>query len=57
MSGFLKLGLGMADAIIYATAKKEVSRIVTSDGLFNWNFYWDGVDVSFYEGNRDEGGE
>jgi len=30
----LKLGLGMADAMVYATAKKEGARIVTSDEHF-----------------------
>ncbi len=30
----LKLGLGMADAIVYATGKREGARIVTSDGHF-----------------------
>jgi len=30
----LKLGLGMADAIIYAAAKREGARIVTSDEHF-----------------------
>lgn len=30
----LKLGLGMADAIIYAAAKREGTRIVTSDEHF-----------------------
>ena len=30
----LKLGLGMADAIVYTTAKKEGARIVTSDEHF-----------------------
>ena len=30
----LKLGLGMADAIVYATDKKEGAMIVTSDGHF-----------------------
>ena len=43
----LKLGLGMADAIIYATGKKEGARIVTSDGHFK-GF----EDVEFIEGNE-----
>jgi len=30
----LKFGLGMADAIIYATAKKERAKLVTSDVHF-----------------------
>ena len=30
----LKLGLGMADAIIYATAKREGAKLVTSDEHF-----------------------
>lgn len=30
----LKFGLGMADAIIYATAKKERAKLVTSDEHF-----------------------
>jgi len=30
----LKLGLGMADALIYAAAKREGARIVTSDEHF-----------------------
>lgn len=43
----LKLGLGMADAIIYATAKKEGARIVTSDRHFKG---FEGVE--FIEGNK-----
>jgi predicted nucleic acid-binding protein len=38
----LKLGLGMADAIVYATAKREAAMLVTSDEHFR-NF----EDVAF----------
>ena len=43
----LKLGLGMADAIVYATAKKAGAKIVTSDEHFK-GF----ADVKFIEGNE-----
>ena len=43
----LKLGLGMADAIVYAMAKKVGARIVTSDEHFK-GF----EDVEFIEGNE-----
>ena len=38
----LELGLGMADAIVYATAKREAATLVTSDEHFR-NF----ADVAF----------
>ena len=43
----LKLGLGMADAIIYAAAKKEDAKLVTSDEHFK-GF----EDVEFIEGEE-----
>lgn len=43
----LKLGLSMADEIVYATAKKEGAKLVTSDEHFK-GF----EDVEFIEGER-----